>query len=95
MLFEQTHEMQASLKECLRELVHAVGHLDFELKGNKVLVQDQDRTLVINLKYEGERHLGSLDLPMTEVSYVFIGYNEQEMSEFMKHLSKHLLRAGG
>lgn len=93
--FKQSHEMQTTLREYLRELPDAIGHLDYEVSGNQIFIRDKGRRLIIDLNYEGIRHLGSLDLPMTKVDYEFIGYTQKEMDTFMEHLQRHILRFGG
>ncbi len=95
MSFSETHEMEGTLKECLRELVAALGHRDFEMTGDEVIVRDQDKRFVISLTYEGDRRLGSLDLPMTRVEYTCSDCTEAEAKEFQEHMAKHLMRAGG
>lgn len=95
MSFTQTHEMEGTLHECLRELISALGHRDFEVTEDEVIVRDQDKRFVISLTYEGDRHLGSLDLPMTRVEYKCTGCTEAEAKEFQDHIAKHLMRAGG
>ncbi|MGB5835242.1 MAG: hypothetical protein WBG92_25095 [Thiohalocapsa sp.] len=40
--------------------------------------------------YEGDRRLGSLDLPMTRVAYAFDGYTEKQAKDLMTHLAQHL-----
>lgn len=95
MSFTQTHEMQGTLHDCLRELISALGHRDFEVSGDKIIVKDQDKRFVISLIYEGNRHLGSLDLPMTRVEYECTGCTEAEAKEFQDNIAKHLMRAGG
>ena len=95
MAFEQIHELQGTLKECFRELTVAIGHLDYELVGDQVIVRDHGRRVVIDLVYEGKRHLGSLDLPMTRLEYQFIGYTQKEIDDFMQNLNRHMLRLGG
>jgi len=95
MSYKETHEMEGSLKECLRELAVALGGHDFEVAGDRVTVKDEGRTLTIDLVYEGNRRLGSLDLPMTRVDYAFVGYDEPQAKDFMAHLSQHMMRAGG
>jgi len=95
MNFRQSHEMQTTLKEYLRELSDAIGHLDYEVTGNQIIVRDHGRRLVIDLIYEGQRHLGSLNLPMTQVNYEFIGYTKEEMDDFMKRFKMHEMRLGG
>ena len=96
MSVKESHEVEGSLKECLRELSTALGHKDFHVQGDQITVHDGGgREVVINLIYEGDRKLGSLDLPMTQVNYEFNGYSEDEAKEFMAHISEHMLRAGG
>lgn len=34
MSFSESHEVEGTLKDCLRELVAALGHRDFEVKGD-------------------------------------------------------------
>ncbi len=95
MSFKQTHEMEATPEECLRELTEAFNHLDYEVNGNQIIVQDDGRKLIIDLVYEEDRHLGSLVLPMTQIDYEFINYTKQEMDGFMVHLRHHIFRMGG
>lgn len=95
MSLTESHEMEGTLKECLRELVSALGHRDFEVTGDEVIVRDQEKRFVISLTYEGDRHLGSLDLPMTRVDYTCTGCTEAEAKEFQEHIAKHLMRVGG
>ena len=95
MSFTQTHEMEGTLHECLRELVSALGHRDFEVTGDEVIVRDQDKRFVISLTYECDRRLGSLYLPMTRVEYTCTGCTEDEAKEFQDRMAKHLMRVGG
>ena len=95
MALTQTHEVQGTLQECLREMVSALGHRDFEVTGDEIVVRDHGKRFVISLAYEGDRRLGSLELPMTHVEVTCIGCTEAEAKEFQDHLSKHLMRGGG
>ena len=95
MSVKQSHEMEGSLKECLRELSSALGHKDFHMTGDQVVVNDGSKKLVVDLVYEGDRKLGSLDLPMTQLNYEFTGYSDGEVQDFMAHLSEHMQRGGG
>jgi len=93
---KQSHEMEGSLKECLRELSTALGNKDYHVQGDQITVHEGGgKELVISLVYEGDRKLGSLDLPMTQVNYEFNGYSDGEAKAFMTHISEHMLRAGG
>ena len=95
MSFTQTHEVEGTLKECLRELVLALGHWDFEVSGDEITVRDGDKRFYISLTYDGDRRLGSLDLPMTKVECRSEGYTDDEAKKFHDHVAMHLLRTGG
>jgi len=95
MSFSQTHEVEGTLKQCLRELILALGHTNFEVNGDEIVVHDGDKRFFISLTYEGDRHLGSLDLPMTKVECRSEGYSDAEAKQFHDHIAMHLMRAGG
>ena len=76
-------------------LLRFPGLADFEVSGDEVIVRDGDKRYVISLTYEGDRRLGSLDLPMTRVEYTCSGCTEDEAKAFHDHMAKHLMRAGG
>ena len=90
-----SQEMMGTLQDCLRELIPALGHRDFEVTGDEIIVRDKDKQFVISLNYEGERHLGSLDLPMTSMEYKCTGCTEAELKEFRDDISKHLMEHSG
>jgi hypothetical protein len=90
-----SREMQLKREEFLRELPKAVGNLEHQVLGNKVTVKDGDRRVEIALTDEGERHLGSLDLPMERIDFEFIGYTQEEIDAFMERFDQHTLREGG
>jgi hypothetical protein len=87
--------MQLQREEFLRELPRAVGNLEHQVAGNKVTVKDGDRRVEITLTDEGERHLGSLNLPMERIDFEFIGYTQEEIDAFMERFDQHTLREGG
>jgi hypothetical protein len=90
-----SREMQLKREEFLRELPKAIGYLEHQVSGNRVTVKDGDRRVEIALTDEGERHLGSLDLPMERIDFEFIGYTQEEIDAFMERFDQHTLRAGG
>ncbi len=88
-------EMQCTHGEFLRELPRACGNRPYELIGERIVVHEKDREIQIRIRDEPIRHLGSLDLPMEEVSFKFLDYTEDEASRFMDEFKKHTLRMGG
>lgn len=95
MSLKQSQKVEGTLGETLRELTNALGRYDYEVKGNQIFVDNHVHRVIIDLIYEGDRQLGSLDLPMTRVDYTFEGHSQEEMDVFMSHLSQHTVRTGG
>lgn len=90
-----THDVQSTLESYLKEIPHAIGHMDYEMRGDRVIAHSPDGTVVINLSYEGERHLGSLNLPMTKVEVSLIGFPDDKADAFLKHYDNAMMRGGG
>jgi hypothetical protein len=76
-------EMQCTHAEFLRELPNASGNRPYEIIGDKVIVYDGDRKIYIQIHDEPIRHLGSLTLPMEEISVTFDGFSNEEAERFM------------
>jgi hypothetical protein len=90
-----TYEVQTTLDAYLKELTRAIGHMDYEIRGNRVVAHSPEGTVVINLTYEGKRHLGSLNLPMTNVEIAMVGFTDDAAQAFLKHYDECMLRTGG
>lgn len=90
-----THEVQTTVGAYLKELPGALGAMDYEVRGNRVIAHSADGTVIINLTYEGERHLGSLDLPMTRVEVVCVGFSDAQAEAFLKNYDDQMMRMGG
>jgi len=90
-----SHDVQSTVGAYLKEIPGALGHMDFEVRGNRVIAHEGDKTVVINLSFEGQRHLGSPDLPMTKVDIVCVGFTDDEADKFLKHYNSYMLRTGG
>lgn len=91
----RTLDMQCSHAEFLRELPDACSNLPYEIIGERVIVHDHGREIHIKLRDEPIRHLGSLALPMEEISLKFIDYSEAEAEKFMEEFLRHVIRTGG
>lgn len=88
-------EMQCTHAEFLRELPFACGKRPYEIIGERVIVHEKKREIQIQIRDEPIRRLGSLDLPMEEITFKFIDYTEDEASRFMDEFKTHTLRMGG
>ena len=90
-----THEVQTTVGAYLKEVPGALGAMDFEVRGTRVIAHSDEGTVIINLTYEGERHLGSLNLPMTKVEIVCVGFSDDAADAFLKHYDQEMMRGGG
>lgn len=90
-----THDVQTTVENYLKEVPRALGHLDYEVRGDRVIAHAPDGTVVIDMKYEGERKLGALSLPMTHVEISLIGFADDKAEAFLKHYDAAMMRAGG
>jgi len=88
-------EMQLTHAEFLRELPLACGKRPYEIIGERVIIREDDREIQVKIRDEPIRHLGSLDLPMEEVTLKFVDYTEEEADGFMDEFRRHLMRGGG
>lgn len=89
------HEVQTTVEAYLREIPSALGHMDYDVRDNRVVAHSEDGTVIIKLHYEGERKLGSLDLPMTKVEIACVGFTDEKATAFLKHYDKAMFRSGG
>jgi hypothetical protein len=87
--------MQCTHAEFLRELPLACGKRPYEIIGEQAIVHEGDKEIQIKMRDEPIRHLGSLDLPMEEITLRFVGYSEEEVDKFMDEFRRHVMRGGG
>ncbi len=88
-------EMQCTHAEFFRELPLACSNRPYEIIGERVIVHDGGREIQIKIRDEPIRHLGSLALPMEQITLKFIDYTEEEADRFMNEFLKHVVRTGG
>ena len=88
-------DMECTHAEFLRELPLACASRPYEIIGERVIVHDNGREIQIKVRDEPIRHLGSLNLPMEEITLKFIDYTEQEADAFMEEFLSHIMRGGG
>jgi hypothetical protein len=83
-------EMQCTHAEFLRELPSACGNRPYEIIDDKVIVYDGDRKIHIQIHDEPIRHLGSLSLPMEEITVTLDNYSNEEAERFMSYFKTGL-----
>ena len=95
---ENTHvrrEMSITHVDFFRTFPDAMGNLPHDIEGTHITAHDGGKRLDINLSNEGERDVGSLELPVTFVDMDFSGFSEQEVDAFFVNWDKHFQRGGG
>jgi len=92
---QTTLEMQCTHAEFLRELPAACGNRPYEIIGNEVIVHDGTRKVRIKIHDEPIRHLGSLDLPMEEITLTFDDFSDAAAEQFMRDFRRGSQREGG
>ena len=95
---ESTHvrrEMSITHVDFFRTFPDAMGNLPHDIEGTHITVHDGGKRLDINLSSEGERDVGSLELPLTFVDMDFSGFSEQEVDAFFVNWDQHFQRGGG
>jgi hypothetical protein len=88
-------EMQCTHAEFLRELPAACGNRPYEIIDGKVIVYEGDRKINFQIRDEPIRHLGSLALPMEEITITFEDFKTDEAEQFMSKFRKGIQREGG
>jgi hypothetical protein len=90
-----SREMSITHKEFLRSLPPAVAPAPFTVSGRTVTIDDDGRSVRIDLSPERERRLGTLRLPVTVVEFTFQGYGRAEFDRFMQRFDRAFQRGGG
>lgn len=90
-----SREMGITHAEFFRGLPAAVAGRPYTLQQGEVLITEGGRRIAIKLSKEGERTLGSLRLPTTQVGFTFSGYSKPEVERFMAQFNLHFQRGGG
>jgi hypothetical protein len=81
--------------EFLRSLPMAAGGMGLRVQVPHILIEDGTRRIEIRLGPEQQRHLGSLALPVTEVSLFFHGFSPEECERFLTRFERTFQRGGG
>lgn len=87
--------MTISHKDFLRTLPAVLEGASHTVSGRVVEAKWPDRSLTIYLSPEGERDLGSLELPVTGVTLEFQNFSAEQESQFMEYFREHYQRPAG
>jgi hypothetical protein len=88
-------EMTITHKDFLRLLPKALGDLAYEKVDNTIFIRDEPRAIQIRLSTESIRKLGSLVLPVTNVSIELKGFRESDEKRFLSKFDLSYQKGGG
>lgn len=88
-------EMGITHAEFFRVIGRALVGRPHVIKGNRVHITEDGRSLDIALADEQERRIAMIALPITRVRLVFTGYGEAEAAEALAAFDRWFQRGGG
>ena len=94
-IYRLSREMTISHADFLRTLPSALNNAAYNVHGNKISVEGENRGLQILLSPESARRLGTVSLPVTHVEFNFSGYSELEVQQFFERFDMCYRRGGG
>ena len=93
--FRLVREMTISHADFLRSLPAALNNAAYTVHGNEIRVEWENRELQILLSPQSVSHFGPVPLPVTHVQFVFSGYSELEVQQFLERFDMCYRRGGG
>ncbi len=89
-------EMGFSREELLREIHNAVVPYPITIQKDGIVAMHLDgRSAMLRITNDRSRNLGSLVLPVIDVTIQFENFTEQQYNEFVKRFRIRLQRGGG
>ena len=89
-------EMGLTHAEFFRSLPAALAGSTFQISATTVSVsQVGGRSLEIMLGPQQERRIAALVLPLTQVTFKFVDFTQDEINVFMENFQRHFQRGGG
>jgi hypothetical protein len=81
--------------ELFRRLPAAIGFRDYRVVKDKILIEENHRSVHIRYSDEKFRCLGAMRLPITRLEFRFAGYGEDEIDDFLLRFDLYFRRGGG
>lgn len=88
-------ELGLTHAEFFRSLPPAISPRRFTAEEDTVRIDDEGRTVTIELGPQRYRSIASLRLPFLEVTFTFTGYSASEREAFMERFERYFQRGGG
>ncbi len=88
-------EMALTHRDFFRTLPRALGTDDYRKSGQKVVLENGERSLEISLGPERERRIAQLAVPVTDVTLTFRGYAKAERDAALRLFERMFQKGGG
>ena len=88
-------EMGLTQGEFFRTLHSVVIGTSLKVGNGEALIADGHRKLVIRPSNTRRRRIGSMQLPVTDIEFLFLGFSKAETTEFMARVDLYFRRGGG
>jgi hypothetical protein len=88
-------EMGTTHRAFFRTLVNAVEGRPYTVTGQHILIKDGDRTIEVDLSDEWRRHIATISMPVTNVTWRFIGHTQAEAEAIKGRFDIFFRRGGG
>jgi hypothetical protein len=88
-------EMTISHREFSRILMAAFKQEFKRIRSDQTEFENSEGTINLKLSAESSKRIGSIDLPITELTITFLGMTEEEIKDFMVRFDRSFQRGGG
>ena len=88
-------EMALTHRDFFRTLPRALGTDDYRKSGQKVVLENRERSLEISLGPERERRIAQLAVPVTDVTLTFRGYAKADREAALRLFERMFQKGGG
>jgi len=90
-----TKEFGLTHAEFFRSLPSAIENHPYRVEGQRVIMEYGERSVEIKLGVQQIRKIALLEIPYTNLSFTFKGFEQQDMDAFMLRFNLYFRRGGG
>ncbi|MDH3693508.1 MAG: hypothetical protein OER96_02925 [Gammaproteobacteria bacterium] len=90
-----TKEFGLTHAEFFRSLPSAIENHPYRVEGRCVTMDYDDRSVEIELGAQQVRKIALLEIPFTNLSFTFKGFELQDIDAFMQRFNLYFRRGGG
>jgi len=88
-------EMGYSQQEFLNQFATFASDLDYKLTNNRIIITEQNSSIIIALTEKQGRSLGSLIIPSLSIQFEFKNCSSEQQKKFLEKFDFSFRRGGG